>query len=442
LKTLLGLTLVVATAVVACRSSSPGGRNTDGGPSDGPVDTGKPKMDAYCAADAMGGGQCPINFCGQVKVPAAIPQNETPTSGADSLCNDGRVCVVGPVLASNDGFQLACQPPTGTAAFGVGCTPGGGQCAADSLCIASPDFPQAPFCSTMCRNDADCPSDNSGQARCINYPTQATLSDGTTRALIGMCTPAGKITGKACTREADCDAPAGCVFYAGRTGFRVCRATGGTKAMGAACANNADCRSGECYDRNGTQNGGANRTFCSGPCVHNSDCGADQRCARLVVSNNGTPTDPLDDLVSGYCQTLFPPTAAEDCETDANCVARQDGSDTCDVTHGLCYKKSAVSGSPCARDTECMFGGICSTGPRFLGGYCQIFGCQPGATVPAVDTCPGAGSACAIRGGPDEPIGACYEGCTPATPCSRANYSCEPPITGATPSICLSGSGA
>jgi hypothetical protein len=445
LKTLLGLLLVVATTVGACRSSSPGGRPTDGGPKDGPVDSGPPKVDAYCPADAMGGGQCPINFCGQVKIPSALPQNEVPTSGADTLCNAGRVCVVGSPLATNDGFQLVCQPPTGTAAFGAACTPGGGQCAAESLCVASPDFPQEPFCSAMCRNDADCPAGTGtdGPARCINYQTQATLADGTTRATIGMCTPAKKIKGTPCLREADCTASEGCVFYAGRTGLRVCRATGGTKAMGTACASNAECRSGECYDREGTQNGGTNRTFCSGPCVHNSDCSADQRCARLVVSNNGTPTDPLDDVVSGYCQTLFPPALNQGCQDDANCVARQDGSDTCDVTHGLCYKKTAAPGSACTRDTECMFGGTCSMGPRFSGGYCQTFGCDQTKST-GIDACP-AGSVCGTRGGPDEPIGACYEACTPpmperaAMPCSRAaaHYTCEAVSTSDSTTICL-----
>jgi hypothetical protein len=442
LKTLLGLTLVVATAVVGCRSSSPGGRNTDGGPKDGSVDQAQPKMDVYCAPDAMGGGQCPINFCGEVKSRAHIPQNESPSSGADVLCNAGRVCVVGPALASGEGFQLVCQVPAGAAAFGADCTPGGGQCAAESLCVTAPDSAQ-PYCSMLCRTDADCPAaGGAAPARCIDFQSKETLSDGT-HAIVGMCVPASRISGKVCTREGECNANEGCVFYAGRTSLRVCRVTGGTKSMGAACGSNAECRSVECYDRNGTQNGGTNRTFCAGPCTRSSDCGADQRCVRLVVSNNGTPDDPLDDLVSGYCQTLFPSVPGEDCQSDAHCVARQDGSDTCDVAHGLCYNKTAVPGVACARDTDCMLGGTCSTGPRFAGGYCQTFGCDPGATT-GVDACGGTNSVCATRGGPDEPIGACYERCTSATPCSRAaaQYVCEPATSGVPANICLFTTGA
>jgi hypothetical protein len=188
---------------------------------------------------------------------------------------------------------------------------------------------------------------------------------------------------------------------------------------------------------------GGNRAACSGACGVNSDCGADQRCIRLVVGNNGTPTDPLDDLVSGYCRTLFPPTLAADCNVDGDCVARQDGSDSCDVAHGLCYRKVAVPGTACTSDTGCMLDGVCSTGPRFLGGYCQTFGCAPGATS-GVDACAGTGSICTQRGGPDEPIAGCYEGCGGgSTTCSRAaeGYVCASPTTGAPASICLVSNG-
>ena len=151
----------------------------------------------------------------------------------------------------------------------------------------------------------------------------------------------------------------------------------------------------------------------------------------------------LDDLVSGYCQALIPALPGEDCQNDAHCTARQDGSDTCDVAHGLCYKKAALPGDACARDTECMLGGVCSMGPRFAGGYCQTFGCDPNATT-GVDACGGTHSTCATRGGPDEPIGACYESCTTATPCSRAaaQYRCEPATSGAPANICLVTTGA
>jgi len=82
-------------------------------------------------------------------------------------------------------------------------------------------------------------------------------------------------------------------------------------------------------------------------------------------------------------------------------------------------------------------------GVRFAGGYCQTFGCDQAATS-GVDACPGSNSVCAQRGGPDEPISACYEKCAPGgTACSRASagYACESATPGTPPSVCLVASG-
>jgi len=134
---------------------------------------------------------------------------------------------IGPELSTGDGFQLVCFDANQSAlAFGADCSPDpalGMRCADDTLCIAGPGS-ASKFCSRMCRNDPDCPAD----ARCLEVPTPVALSDGR-RPVIGMCTPASKITGKVCVREADCDPGQGCVNYGGRTSLRVCRA-GGAKA--------------------------------------------------------------------------------------------------------------------------------------------------------------------------------------------------------------------
>ena len=67
----------------------------------------------------------------------------------------------GPELASNDGFQLTCVVANMNAkAFGAACSPdpaAGMRCADDSLCIEAAGFAGSPFCSQLCRNDADCP---------------------------------------------------------------------------------------------------------------------------------------------------------------------------------------------------------------------------------------------------------------------------------------------
>ena len=436
LKTVLGLLLLLPVALAGCRSDVAGIKP---GTDDGGVNQADkpPKPDAICPADAAGGGQCAINFCGQAKV--GLPANQYPQSGADALCGI-RSCKVGPELSTGDGFQLICFDPNQSAlAFGAACSPDpavGMRCADDTLCIAPPGSSAGMFCSRMCRNDPDCPADS----RCLEVPTPVALADGR-RPVIGMCTPESKIAGKVCVREADCDAGQGCVNYGGRTSLRICR-PGGAKALGTACAAPAECRSNQCFDRDGHLPGGQNRAYCSGACNLNSDCGPDQRCTRLVVGNNGSSGDPLDDLVIGFCRTLFVAVASTACTSDTDCVALPNGSDGCDLTHGLCYRKAAVPGSACALETDCPVGGECSMGPRFPGGYCQTFGCDSAATS-GVNACPG-NSTCAQRGGPDEPISACYEKCAPGgTACSRASggYVCEAVTPTAQPSVCLVSSG-
>jgi hypothetical protein len=454
-KTLLAPAIVSAAILSAlstlgCSSPSAGTRPHDAG-----MDVSPPKKDAqsidyYCPADAMGGGVCPINFCGTLQTANALALNPPgyAQSGADSLCNDGRVCVVGAPVAAGNAFQLTCVPPaSGASGFGAACSPGGGAgmaCANDSLCVASPDFPAQPFCSTMCRNDADCPASSS----CLEYPT-ATAPDGSA-AKVGLCTPASKIAATACAHESGCPTGQGCVSYGARTSLTVCKATGGTLAVGSSCTASSQCLSGACFDKTFKLNGGNNRTYCSSVCAVNSDCGSSQVCVRLVQNNNGTPSDPTDDVVAGECQTLYPPLASAGCGLDADCVALNNGSDTCDTAHGLCYNKSALPGSACTADTGCMLGGTCGTGARFPGGYCLSYGCAPNPTTstPNADLCLGAGSVCVQRGGPDAPLHACYDGCRPgadasADMCMRATagYSCASPTDNQPATICLGQTG-
>ena len=68
-----------------------------------------PPKDYYCPADAVGGGNCPINFCGKLATAGALAANPPGygQSGSDALCNGGRVCIVGqPVPAGVDKAKL------------------------------------------------------------------------------------------------------------------------------------------------------------------------------------------------------------------------------------------------------------------------------------------------------------------------------------------------
>src|SRR3954466_15294916 len=101
-----------AVAASGCRDSSAGVRVTDAGPRDkadtAPRDT---AAEVYCPADGPGGGVCPLNFCGYIKSVATLGPVDTAQAGADSLCNQGRICLSTQVVAAGDAIQLACQPP-------------------------------------------------------------------------------------------------------------------------------------------------------------------------------------------------------------------------------------------------------------------------------------------------------------------------------------------
>ena len=365
------------------------------------------RPDAYCAPDAAGGGQCPLNFCGQAKV--GIPSNAFPQSGSDSLCGV-RICKVGAELATGDGFQLVCVDPNASGvAFGAACSPDpaqGMRCADDTLCIAAVDFPSSPFCQRMCRNDDDCPCG----ARCLERPTRRRADGRPSRRVSGCARRRPKIAGTVCLRESGCPPGQGCVLYGGRTSLRICRA-GGAKSLGTLCAGASRVPQRRVLRPRLPRLTAGNAPYCSGACSVNSDCGPDQGCVRLVVGNNGTPGDPLDDLVVGYCHTLFAPVAATGCASDAACVARPERLGRLRLAHGLCYKQGAGARHPPAPARwTARWGRLQHRAalPRRLLPDVRLR--SPTATSGA-DACPGTNSQCAQRGGPDEPISACYEKC-------------------------------
>lgn len=433
-----------APAAAGCHSAV--ALHPDGGSADAAAESAQKlsPRDASCSPDAMGGGVCPINFCGQVKSVASLAPGELPEAGADALCTPGYVCVPDGATADGAALQLRCVTPrSGAAAFGDACAlagdggASGPGCADDRLCVEVSTAPGAPFCTALCRADADC----AAGAICLEHRS-ATLPDGS-YATFGVCTPPAKLGETPCADEAECPTGQGCVSYGDRTSLFVCRPSSGTKAVGEACSAPGQCRSGQCLDRDGHVGSGQNRAFCVGPCAKNSDCGASQRCVRLVPSNNGTPSDPRDDVVIGFCRTLYTATAAQGCQADADCAA------SCDTTTGLCYTPGAEIGAACADGGDCDLGATCVTGARLPGGYCQVSGCAPGATS-GPDACPGAESVCSQRG-LDAPVFACYEGCAKTDDCSRSSvaaggYVCDVPVTGGTagqaPVICLGGGGS
>ncbi|HET6151076.1 MAG TPA: hypothetical protein VFH68_26305 [Polyangia bacterium] len=433
---LSGLAATTA-ALPACRDSGAGvGSTRDGGRDAAAATDGGPSFDADCSDGGGGSALCPITSCGYIKSVATLGLTETARSGADGVCNQGRSCVAVEVTPAGDAISLTCVAPrAGGLDYGMACSTDAAsaqRCKDDSLCVDAPGTTGAPFCTRLCRIDADCPS---GSA-CLEYRHPL---PNTSHALVGQCTPIGKLPDPICTAESACPAGQGCLRAGDRTLVRTCQAVTGARSLGDGCTASSQCRSGECLDREFRLPGSATRTFCSGPCLRNSDCGADQRCVAKVLGNNGTISDPLDDVVVGYCRSLFASPTSVVCQNDTECATAGLGGDTCHPTYGICYKASAVVGAACAHDEGCGLGGACAMGPTFAGGACVMEGCAPGGGATGTDVCPGAQSVCSQRAS-DEPLSRCYEGCSTQGGCSRnaQSYFCAPAKDGQPITICLS----
>jgi len=376
--------------------------------------------------DRTGPGVCLGRRCGQVHGQAGLALLQVTQQGADAVCPPGEICApTVSVGATGDTAYLSCIPPrVGALPYGSACSPdpaAGLRCADDSLCVARAGG--APFCSALCRTDADC----AGGSVCLDdYSTP--LPNGSV-ARLGMCTPRALVVGTPCQAERDCPATQACLPAGTRSSLLLCQPAVGSKSVGDACAAAADCRSGECVDRDLHNPTGKNRTSCGGFCGKNSDCAAGQICLPVVRNNNATVDNPTDDVTLGYCTTLDAPPLAGSCKDDLDCAAQagfdEAGGDTCDLVHLTCYKKTARIGDACVHRAECPLGAYCRVNdPRFPKGACLSLGCLPGATMGA-DACP-VGSVCGQRG-VDRPLYGCYEACGPGMSCSREaeKYFCD-----------------
>lgn len=390
-----------------------------------------------------GVGVCLGRFCGQVHGDAGLATNQLTQQGADGLCPPGEVCAPTVVVgAAGDTSYLSCVPPrAGAVAFGERCSldPAARmRCADDALCVTVAGG--LPFCSTLCRTDADCPTGNV----CLDDIAKTPLPNGSV-ARLSMCVPPAVAPGTPCQGEKDCLPGQACLPASTRSTLLTCQAAVGTKSVGDACAAAAECRSGECVDRDLHSPTGLNRTYCGAFCTKNSACGAGQICLSVVRSNNGTTQDPTDDISLGYCTTLDAPAKTGACTTNLNCTAplAQDemGGDTCDPVHLTCYSSTAHLGDACTHRAQCPLGAYCRVNdPAFPGGACLQQGCDP-AAVGGPDLCP-AGSVCGQRPA-DRPLYACYQACGPGQPCSRQaeQYYCSNLGAVGTPLACLASGG-
>ena len=214
----------------------------------------------------------------------------SPSRAPTSLCNSGRVCVVGaPVLATGDAFQLDLRrsPPPGALAFGAACstTPPGMHCADDSLCVASADFPGSPSAAPCA---ATTPTARRCQRTCPCSSTRRRSPRTARRPRWGIARRSSKIAGTACLRESDCPRTRAASPTACAPAYASAGRPAAPSRLGSACTGNADCRSGECFDRNFDQYGGQ-RAVLLGGLRRSTATAARIRLRALGGENNGTP---------------------------------------------------------------------------------------------------------------------------------------------------------
>ena len=292
----------------------------------------------------------------------------------------------------------------------MACSPDPAQglrCGADSLCITVADFPQSPFCSAHVPQRRRLPG-----RRALPRAARRRRCRTARARWSGCARPNRRSCGHGCVREVGLRRRPGLrLRTAAAPACAICRATAATKSLGTACASPAECRSGECFDRDWHVGGGSNRAVLLGRVHVNSDCGADQRCARLVVGNNGTPRRSARRPGVGLLPLAVRADRWRWLRRATPTASRARTARTrCDTTHGLCYKKAAAPGAACTtRRATARWAASAASGPRFPGGYCQTFGCAAGATS-GVNACPGDRTASArSAAAPTSRSPACYE---------------------------------
>ena len=283
-------------------------------------------------------------------------------------------------------------------------------CAARTTRCASPAPAAAARRSarTLCRNDADCPS----RRGCLEYPQPLpnnSARDGRRmhagdedrrHGLHGARAPVRRGRGACSTARA----PA----------VRDCKA-GGTKSPGRSLHRGRRVPQRRVLrPQLQRQRRRQPRATARASAHVNSDCGPDQRCVRLVVGNNGTIDDPLDDVVVGYCRTLFVPTDQRGAaRTSAECVdpGQRRGHLRPDARHLL--QGGRGHGGPCAADGALRPGPDLRARAALRGRRLRAAAARPaGAT--GVDACPGRAARSAASAASDEPLYRCYEGCATA----------------------------
>ena len=329
--------------------------------------------------------------------------------------------VVGSLLLGLSGACSAPEQPSASArqAVGLGCSTSAG--CLSGVCVAEQRTASgvswtAGTCSQVCSAQSACPA----ASACVTFADDSSLCLGSCAKVedcragyvcssaVGACLPDCRL-GFSCGTSLGCDSVTGACIP-------------GTRAIGAACAQNADCKSAVCSPE---QTGASGKQwaggYCTQACSSSVPCQDAASCLTYDASDNSTSycaatCSATSDCRSGYVCSASAKVCLPDCRQGWSCGSTL----TCDGTTGNCVGQMLPIGAPCALNIDCA-SALCtpaestSAGTAWSGGYCTAL-CSTSTPCPSGATCIAFadGSSCATT-------------CAASTGC-RTGYVCSPGV--------------
>ena len=281
------------------------------------------------------------------------------TKDADCMGDKGGACI--PYELTTTTAVLVCHNKVGSKMAGQ-------SCALDEDCVSGicNQTSSGKLCYGPCTSNSHCYPGTT----CGKYLFQ--LSGGNSQELSG-CIPAAK----ECDGDNDCPAGSACVAVEGdvmNTLKTVCAPVTGSKAAGATCSVDSDCKSGICYTM-----WEKNQKICWGACKQASDCPAGLQCypnAFYFVFDQATPTT-VDDWY--YASPVCQPTKGSfvQCSGDGDCITGEYCEPYTNVNRTAldprCITKvgNTKGGGVCAGDVQCKSNYCVDSSTDFCFGLCK-----------------------------------------------------------------------
>jgi len=327
--------------------------------------------------------------------------------------------LLGLLSACSSGAQTSsgtAEPASQPAALGLGCSVDAG--CHSGLCIAeardgSGVSWSGGTCSEVCDTAHACPA----AFACVTFADESALCLGNCAksadcragyvcsSAVGACLPDCRL-GFSCGTSLGCDNATGACIP-------------GTRAIGAACAGDSDCKSALCSPEQSASSG---KVWAGGYCTQAcSDAAACPDAAACLTYADGSAycaakCSADTDCRGGYVCSTSAKICLPDCRQGFSCGSALN----CDGATGNCVGKMLAIGAACTANGDCA-SAVCtpsqstSSGSAWSGGYCTAL-CSATTPCPSSATCItySDGSACAAR-------------CAANADC-RAGYVCSPGV--------------